>query len=184
MKPSPKKRSQVSDRSHVMNRDRSQSSENRYGRNSRSRYVDKITWNQMNEDFGPGGLFPKNDPPVNRFARNHPPVKTQTVNAEPGSFRILQRNEPVLFEAKSTGEPSVVGTGNLTKPQNVGKMWSWRATLLGHSRYWSEYQFNRPPYDVPCRKSRKPASAPFVRPDRKCDAHRWENDSWSYVWKA
>ena len=56
-----------------MNKDRSRSAENRYGRNSRSRYVDKNTWNQLNEDFGPGGVFPKNEPPVNRFARNPPP---------------------------------------------------------------------------------------------------------------
>ena len=49
---------QYSDREHVMNRDRSRSAENRYGQNSRSRYVDKNTWNQMNEDFGPRGVFP------------------------------------------------------------------------------------------------------------------------------
>ena len=68
----------------------------------------------MNEDFGPGGVFPKNEPPVNRFARN-PPVETQTVNAEPGSIRILQRNEPVVFEAKNTDEPNVVATGNFRR---------------------------------------------------------------------
>ena len=28
----------------------------------------------MNEEFGPGGVFPKKEPPVNRFARN-PPLK-------------------------------------------------------------------------------------------------------------
>ena len=94
-----------------MNRDRSRSSENRYGRNSRSRYVKKTTWNQLNEDFGTGGVFPENEPPVNRFARNHL-FEKQTVNAEPGSFRILQRNEPVVFEAKNTDEPSVVATGS------------------------------------------------------------------------
>ena len=65
----------------------------------------------MNEDFGPGGVFPKNEPPLNRFARN-PPFETQISNAEPGSLRILQRNEPVVFEAKNTDEPSVVATGN------------------------------------------------------------------------
>ena len=68
----------------------------------------------MNEDFGPGGVFPRNEPPVNRFARN-PPFETQISNAEPGSLRILQRNEPVVFEAKNTDEPSVVATGNFRR---------------------------------------------------------------------
>ena len=68
----------------------------------------------MNEDFGPGGVFPKNEPFVNRFARNTP-LETRTVNAEPGSLRILQRNEPVVFEARSTDEPSVVATGNFRR---------------------------------------------------------------------
>ena len=97
-----------------MNRDRSRSLENRYGRNPRSRYVDKNTWNQMNEDFGPGGVFPKNEPPVNRFARN-PSYETEISNAQPGSLRILQRNEPVVFEAKKTDEPNVVATGNFRR---------------------------------------------------------------------
>ena len=66
----------------------------------------------MNEDFGPGGVFPKNEPTVNRFPRNHPPFETQTVEAEPGSHRILQRNEPVVFEARNTDETNVVVTGN------------------------------------------------------------------------
>ena len=110
----PQNISPFSDRTHVTTRDRSRSSENRYGRNSRSRYVDKTTRNQMNEDFGPGGVFPKNEPPVNRFARS-PPFETQTVNAEPGSLRILQRNEPVVFEAKGSDEPSVVATGNFRR---------------------------------------------------------------------
>ena len=72
------------------------------------------TWNQMNEDFGPGGVFPKNEPPVNGFVRN-PPFETQTVNAEPGSLRILQRNEPVVFYARNTDEPSVVATGSFRR---------------------------------------------------------------------
>ena len=110
----PQNKSQFSDRVHVTNRDRSRSSENRYGRNPRSRYVDKTTWNQMNEDFGPGGVIPKNEPSMNRFAQN-PPFKTQTVNAEPGSLRILQRNEPVVFETKNTDEPNVVATGNFRR---------------------------------------------------------------------
>ena len=62
----PQNKSQVSDRTHVTNRDRSQSSENRHGWDSRSRHVDKTTLNQMNENFGPGGVFAKNEPPVNR----------------------------------------------------------------------------------------------------------------------
>ena len=102
-----------------MNRDRSRSAENRYGRISRSRYVDKTSWNQLNEDFGPGGVFPKDEPTVNRFARN-PPFETQISNGEPGSFRILQRNEPVVFEAKSPDEPNVVATGNFRRSP---RMW-------------------------------------------------------------
>ena len=97
-----------------MNRDRSRSTENRYGRNSGSRYVDKNTWNQMNEDFGPGGVFPKIETPANRFARN-PPFETQISNTEPGSLRILQKNEPVVFEARNTDEPSVVATENFRR---------------------------------------------------------------------
>ena len=68
----PQNISQFTNRAHVPNRDRSRSSENRYGWNSRPRYVDKTTRNQMNEEFGPGGVFPKNEPPVNRFARTPP----------------------------------------------------------------------------------------------------------------
>ena len=65
----------------------------------------------MNEDFGAGGVFTKNETPVNRFARN-PPFETQTVNAEPESLRILQTNEPVVLEARNTDEPNAVATGN------------------------------------------------------------------------
>ena len=65
----------------------------------------------MNEDFGQGGVFPKNEPPLNRFARS-PPFETQISNAEPGSLRILQRNELVVFEARNIDEPNVLATGN------------------------------------------------------------------------
>ena len=68
----------------------------------------------MNEDFGPGSVFPKSEPPVNRFVRNSL-LEKQTVNAEPGSLWILQRNEPVVFEAKNTDEPNVVATGNFRR---------------------------------------------------------------------
>ena len=61
--------SQFSQPAHITNRDRSQSSKNRYGWYSRWRHVDKTTLNQINEDFGPAGVFPGNEPPVNRFAR-------------------------------------------------------------------------------------------------------------------
>ena len=57
----------------------------------------------------------KKKPTVNRFARNLPPLETQISNAEPGSLRILQRNEPVVFEARSTDEPKVVATGNFRR---------------------------------------------------------------------
>ena len=84
--------SQFSDRAHVLNRNSSRSSENRYGRNSRSRYVDETTWNQMNEDFGPGGVFPKIETTVNRFARSPPPLKhkplTQNLDLS-GSYREM-----------------------------------------------------------------------------------------------
>ena len=73
----------------------------------------------MNEVFGPGGVIPKNEHPINRFAQN-PSFKTQTVNAEPGSLRILQRNEPVVFEAKNTDEPNAVATGNFRRSP---RMW-------------------------------------------------------------
>ena len=99
-----------------MNRDRSRSSENRYGRNSRSRYVDKTTCNQMNEDFGPGDVFPKKLTHCQSLCTKPPPLfQTLTVNAEPGPVKILQRNEPVVFEAKNTDEPSVVATGNFRR---------------------------------------------------------------------
>ena len=68
----------------------------------------------MNEDFGPGGVFSRNEPPVNRLQRN-PPFETQTVNAEPGSFKILQRKERVVFEARNSDEPSVVATGKFRR---------------------------------------------------------------------
>ena len=68
----------------------------------------------MNEDFGPGGVFPKNEPPVNRFARNTP-FETQAVKAEPGSLRILERNEPVVVEAGYSDEPNVVAMGNFRR---------------------------------------------------------------------
>ena len=44
-----------------------------------------------------------------------PPFETKISNGEPGSLRILQRNEPVVFEAKKTDEPSVVATGNFRR---------------------------------------------------------------------
>ena len=68
----------------------------------------------MNEDYGPGRVFPKNEPAVNHFARN-PPFETQISNAKPGSLRILQRNEPVVFETENTNQPSVVATGNFRR---------------------------------------------------------------------
>ena len=73
----------------------------------------------MNEDCGPGGVFPKNEHPVNHFARN-PPFETQTVNAESRSSRILQRKEAVVSEAKSTDELRVVATGNLRRSPGLG----------------------------------------------------------------
>ena len=84
---------QFSDQAHVTNRDRWRSAENRYGRNSRTRYLDKTTWNQKNEDFGPGGFFPKNEPPVNRFARKPPLIlRSVTPNLDlSGSYRELNR---------------------------------------------------------------------------------------------
>ena len=106
----PQSNSQFSDRVHVTNRDRLWNAENQYCRNSLSRYVHKNTWNQMNEDFGPGGVFPKYQPPVNRFARNFS-FETQINNVEPGSLRIIQRNEPVVFEARNSDEPNVAATG-------------------------------------------------------------------------
>ena len=48
-----------------------------------------------------------------------PNFETQTSNAEPGSLRILQRNEPVVFETKNTDEPSVVATGNFRRSPGI-----------------------------------------------------------------
>ena len=49
-----------------------------------------------------------------------PPFETQISNAEPGSLRILQRNEPVVFEAKKSDEPNVVARG---KSRRSPGMW-------------------------------------------------------------
>ena len=68
----------------------------------------------MNEDFGPGGVFPKNAPPVNCFSRK-PLFEKQISNGDPGSLRILRRNEPVVFEARNTDEPNVVATENFRR---------------------------------------------------------------------
>ena len=43
------------------------------------------------------------------------PFETKISNAETGSLRILQRKEPIVFEAESTDEPSVVATGNFRR---------------------------------------------------------------------
>ena len=173
--------SQLSDREHIMNRDRSRSSENRYGRNPRSRYVDKTTWNQMNEDFGPGGVFPKNEPPVNCFARN-PPLETKITNGEPGSRRILQRNEPVVFEAKNTDEPSVVATGNFRRSPGM-----WVKCEVDDLPCWAIVDTGASTSLISRHMASlvgKPAPAPFVRPDRQRDAHRRKNVSRSHVWKT
>ena len=85
-------------------------------------YADKTVWNQMNGDFGPSGVLAKNEPAVNRFAQN-PSVKTQTVNAEPGSLWILKRNEPVVLEAKNTDEPNGVATGNFRRRSGMWVNW-------------------------------------------------------------
>ena len=44
-----------------------------------------------------------------------PPFETQISNAEPGSLRIIQRNEPVVSEARNTDEPNVVATGSFRR---------------------------------------------------------------------
>ena len=48
-----------------------------------------------------------------------PPFQTQISNAGHGSLSILQRNEPVVFEAKNTDEPSVVATGNFRRSSGM-----------------------------------------------------------------
>ena len=53
--------------------------------------------------------------PLSIALHETPSFKTQTVNAEPGSLRILLRNEPVVFEAKSRDELSVVATRNFRR---------------------------------------------------------------------
>ena len=51
--------------------------------------------------------------------RETPPFETQTVNADTGSLRILQRSEPVVFEARNTDEPSVVATGTFRRSSGM-----------------------------------------------------------------
>ena len=53
--------------------------------------------------------------PLSIALHDTPPFETQTVKAEPGFLRILQRNEPVVFDARNTDEPSVVATGNFRR---------------------------------------------------------------------
>ena len=63
----------------------------------------------MNEDFGPRGIFPKIEPPVNRFARNPllPKRKSVTPNLDlSGSYR-----ETNLLYLKR----KVVATGNFRR---------------------------------------------------------------------
>ena len=64
----------------------------------------------MNEVFFPDGFFPEVEPPCQSFCTN-PPFKAQALNSEPGSFRIVQRNQIVALEARSIGKLMVVAAG-------------------------------------------------------------------------
>ena len=53
--------------------------------------------------------------PLSIALHETPSFETQIRNAEPRCLRILQRNEPVVFEARNTDEPNVVATGNFRR---------------------------------------------------------------------
>ena len=129
----------------------------------------------MNEEFGPGGVFAKNESPLNRFARN-PPFETQMSTAEPGSFRILQRNEPVVFEAKNLDEPNVVTTGNFRRSPGM-----WVKCEVEDLPCWAIVDTGASTSLISRHMATlvgKPVNLhPFVRSDRQRDAHRRKNAS-------
>ena len=102
-----------------------------------------------------------------------PPLKQKSVTAEPGSLRILQRNEPVVFEAKNADEPSVVATGNFRRSPGmwvkceVEDLPCWAIVDTGASTSLiSRHMASLVGKPV------NPHPHPFVRPDRQCHAHR------------
>ena len=68
----------------------------------------------MNEDLETGVVYPREEPPVNCFAR-YLPFKIQAFDPKAGLVRILQRNDPVVFEAKIEEEPNIVATANFRR---------------------------------------------------------------------
>ena len=73
----------------------------------------------MDKEFGPGGFASEKETPTQRFAHDTPP-KMHVTKSEPGSVRILQRNDPVVFETKRNEsaqkeQPNVVATGNFRR---------------------------------------------------------------------
>ena len=71
------------------------------------------TWNQMNEILYQVAFFLQMS--LLSIALFETPLKNLTCHSEPGSFRILQKIEAVVFQAKSTDEPSVVATGSFRR---------------------------------------------------------------------
>ena len=61
-----------------------------------------------------------------------PPFETKISNGKSGSVRILQRNEPVVFEARNTDEPNVVATGNFRRSPGM-----WVKCEVEDVPYWA-----------------------------------------------
>ena len=53
----------------------------------------------MNEEFGPGGIIPKNEPPVDRFARN-PPLKNQPLTPKLDRLGSYRETKPLFLKRK------------------------------------------------------------------------------------
>ena len=53
----------------------------------------------MNEDFGPGGVFPKNEPHLNRFARN-PLLERKSVTQNVDLSGSYRETNPLYLKRK------------------------------------------------------------------------------------
>ena len=75
----------------------------------------------MNEEFGPGGVFPKNEPRVNRFAREpHSERQIMTQNLDLlGSYR---ETNPLYLKRKIQMNRMLLQQEILDGAWNVGKM--------------------------------------------------------------
>ena len=129
---------------HPPSRDRSRSSENRYGRHNRSRYVDPQTWNEMCKDVGPGGFLPQNEPqtpqdPPQAFVDERPRIEAPLIReSEPQTAKILSKNDPVIFEVKCTDtrcrhkESEAVASGETARASGM-----WIAVQVENQLCWA-----------------------------------------------